>query len=122
MLAFAELVRSAHLPLEVRTDVDEIYSQYIQDDAEFQVNLTQSVKKKIDKCFEEDQVARDVFDKAQDEIFEVIYQHLYPKWLKKQALNDQLLIESSDATAADFVSGESKHPVKALLRKMSLRK
>lgn len=77
---------SSHNENDVMTFAKEIYETFVEQGADMQINISESQSNAIkEKIESKEAIRRDVFDAAQTEIYGLMSQHSYPRFLSSKS-------------------------------------
>jgi hypothetical protein len=96
------------MPPEIQMEADNIYNEFIREEGEGQVNLTNGVIKEIERAFASGKQKGDVFEKAREEAFDLLYRHVYPKFLKHELSTVETVQTTTDVKLKKAPSGIRK--------------
>eukprot|EP00833_Pecoramyces_ruminatium_P011248 jgi/Orpsp1_1/1185280/evm.model.c7180000093061.1 len=80
-------INNNYIPVLFVNDIKEIYKKYIAHDSIFEINISNSIYQKIRNEVnngDEEFISKDIFDKADDEVLNMLYTNIYGKFIKAQ--------------------------------------
>jgi len=111
-------------PEIVRSRLWEIYEKFFGENAKFDLNITDKTRKKVVETFQMDVLCVEVFDRARDEVFEIMFWGVYPrylKWCQKGGSNTrERLVKSGRRRRVTVGDGEKKSERLGMVREMDL--
>ncbi|ORX81180.1 regulator of G protein signaling superfamily [Basidiobolus meristosporus CBS 931.73] len=83
----SDIIDEGTLPTWVILEINSICSAFIAIDSEFELNLESGTAKEIRRRIQTNDVQLNIFDRAFDEIFSLMFRYTYPRFLKMEQQN-----------------------------------